>query len=185
MNCQLNIQRCLAILVVFLTLPQSLTLAQSTPPESPTNDYQLSFAIDRTLLPIKASDILDRDRGTAQWGNRQQLLEQPALNNYNTSRSVTRDLPQLWRMRVKPGDVGLLEAVYKISSNDGTVNPFNNVRLEPLPIQTIFTDTVSGSAVVQGGVRLTFINFANYRRTGDFSGRISVCVRRRGSNECL
>jgi hypothetical protein len=186
MNCQLNIQRFLAMVVAFLALPQSLALAQSVPPETPTNEYQLSFAVDRVLSPIKASDILERDRGTAQWGNLQQLLEPPSLNSYNTSRPVSRDLPQLWRMRVKPGDVGLLEAVYKIRSDDGRpVNPFSNVSLEPLPIQTIFTDSVSGTAIIQGGVRLIFRNFSNYRRTGNFSGQISVCVRRRGSNVCL
>ncbi|MBW4512577.1 MAG: hypothetical protein KME64_39720 [Scytonematopsis contorta HA4267-MV1] len=185
MNCQLNIQRCLAIVLAFIALPQSLVLAQTTPPQSPNELYRISFATDTVLPPIKASDILDRDRDVAQWGDTQKLLEPPTFS-YNTSRAVTRDLPQLWRMRVKPEDVNSLEAEYKVRSSDGRlVNPFSNVRVEPLPIVTLFTDPVSREAIVQGGVRMIFGNFSNYRRTGPFDGQISVCVRRRGTNVCL
>lgn len=168
-----------------LALPLPQTLAQSIPPQNPNELYQLSFASNRGLTPVNSSDILDSTTGKAQWQNIQQLVAPPS---FNTTRPIQRELDDFWRMRVRIEDLQAgLKAEYKFTATGGTSNPFNNANIDESfssEVTPVSTDTVDGTAIVRGRVRVRFNNISQYRN-GSFSGRLSVCVKRLDTNICL
>ncbi|MGI2902371.1 hypothetical protein [Tolypothrix sp. VBCCA 56010] len=178
MNRQRNFQRCLAMVVALVALPQPQAFAQSTPPPDPTNTCQLSVLPQR--LPIeklKSEELLTRATGTAT--NLNELLAPPDLSSYNSS--ITRQLEQLWRLRVPTDKVSSVTSNYHFDGSSANSNPFNanNVVLEPLSIQRISTDQNTNTTVVQGGVRLQFRSLSRIR-PGSYSGGLIVSVQYEG-----
>ena len=172
---QISLRNFWGAIAAFLAFPQLQTYAQTSPPPDPPGIYQLSFAQQLDISPL---NIFAKDKDMVRLG--EELLAAPVP----FVQSLSREVPQLWRMRVRNEDVELLEVEYKVNSTNPQGSPFNNVVLEALPIQTISTDPDTRTVVVQGGVRLIFSNLSETGSEGSYRGQLSVCVKRKDSG-CL
>ncbi|MGD1871812.1 MAG: hypothetical protein ACFB02_02045 [Mastigocoleus sp.] len=172
---QINLRNCWGVVATLLALPQLPTYAQTAPPPDPPGIYQLSFAQQLDISPL---DIFASDKDMISPG--EDLLTGPVPFN----QFLSRELPQLWKMRVRNEDVEHLEAQYTVNPTNPQGSPFNNVVLEPLPIITVSSDPDTKTVVVQGGVRFIFDNLSNTGNESDYRGQLSVCVKRKDSG-CL
>ncbi|MEM7554392.1 MAG: hypothetical protein AAF378_09880 [Cyanobacteria bacterium P01_A01_bin.84] len=171
---QINLRKCWGVIAALLALPQLQTYAQTSPPPDPLGIYQLSFA---ERLDISSLNIFSSEKDIAR--TREELLAPAPFNEL-----LSRELPQLWKMRVRSEDVEHLEVEYKINPTNTQGNPFTNVTLEPLAIVPVSSDPDTKTVVVQGGVRLTFSNLSTAGNAGNYQGQLSVCVKRKDSG-CL
>ncbi|KYC38343.1 hypothetical protein WA1_39125 [Scytonema hofmannii PCC 7110] len=178
MNRQRNVKQCLAVIVGLLTFPQLSALAQTTQPQEPQQLYELTVSPDKIIPSLQEMEILMNKQVYVMDG--QDLLAPPLP--YNAS--ITRNLPQFWRMKVKQEDLPV-EGKYEITGNNGTLNPFNNVKINPLDVVTLSKDPSNNTAIVQGGFSLEFTNFSNYGNQSQYSGKLTICVKRKDSATCL
>jgi hypothetical protein len=181
MRCQCNFKRCLALVVALIALPQPQVLAQSVPPQDPTEICKLTFTQERTIPELKTSEILVHATETAN--NLQELLASPSFS-YNSS--ITRQLPQLWKLKVPLDSSGNLPPIthsynIQLKSSSGQTISNSKIQQELLPVAEISRDFNTKTAVVQGGVRLLFQNLSSIK-SNTYSGTISVTVDYPGSN---
>lgn len=178
MSCQLNLRHYWVMIMALLVIPQLQVMAQTSPPPDPSSDYELSFSSQPVnISPLRSQDILPSQSGTVS--TQEQLLVVPSFNEV-----ISRELPQLWRMRVATEDVPELVAQYTIITPNENGNPFLNVTLEPLDIREVSSDPNTSTSVVEGGVRLLFGDAFKTGNAGSYQGQISVCVKRNDSG-CL
>jgi hypothetical protein len=183
MICQRNFSRCLAIVVALMALPQPQVLAQSVPPD-PEQLYQVSFPREGlTISEFKSQELFTEIDLSDTVNNSGDLRGKPLP----LSPAISRDLREFWKMRVRAEDVQFLLPEYKLSADNGKANPFNNViKFDNLQITEVSRDPNTNTVVVQGGVRLQFQDISNFFGKADtFSGRLSVCVKRRDTGAYL
>lgn len=183
MRCRYYIINCLSTAVVLLVSSQLSTSAQTLLINNvePTAINQLATPQQVTIPPIKQTEITPVVT-TEPIKNQQDLLVPPRL-----SAVITRDITNLWQMRVPIEQVPLLYATYELKAINGTDNVMSNnisnnssvpVLIEPLPIVEVSRDLNSKTAVVQGGVRLT-MDLLNTRFAGNYTASMTVTVNQR------
>jgi hypothetical protein len=177
-NQTIHFQSCLGTLLALLAWPQPQVVAQSLNLPEPTQIYQISTPQQLTIPPQQLGEILPAPVSQAVT-NEQDLLASPRFQTV-----ITRELPELWQMRVPIDQVGSLYATYELRAENGQNNEFSStyrsdqtmrVVVEPLPIIEISRDENTNTALVQGGVRLQF-DLANVGIAGGYGGVITVTV---------
>jgi hypothetical protein len=180
MSCQNYLISGLSTTVAMLFLAQPRTPAQSLLINNvePTEINRLAIPQQINIPPISQKEIAPVVTNEIVT-NEQDLLAPPRV-----SAVISREMPQLWQMRVPIDQVGSLYANYELKAENGLNNAMsgNNstlpVVIEALPIIEISRDPNSNTALIQGGVRLT-MDLLNARAAGGYSGNLIVTVNQR------
>ena len=185
MSSQGKLRYCLAIVVALFGLPQPLVFAEST-----TELNQISTKNSPKLTNIGANDFFLNAQETETVKKSQDFYNNPLSFNQDTTRTVT------WEMRVRKNDLKEpLEIEYeltnqlnkKISGPDPVLPVTNIIRLQDQEIIesecSSETETECETALVKGAAEL-IINISQFREAGDYTGKLSVCVKN-NNDECI
>ncbi|MCG6133605.1 MAG: hypothetical protein MET45_02920 [Nostoc sp. LLA-1] len=173
---------CLGTIIAFLVLPQPRTGAEYIFANTePTEIYQLSTPQRLVIPPLTPSEISPTAISESV-SHSQDLLAPPSFDTV-----ITRELPNLWQMRVPLDQVGFLQATYEIRAENGRMNAVSSDRrsdsavsviLEQLPIIEVSRDPNTNTALVQGGLRLK-MDLSTAQLAGDYAGDLTVTVNQR------
>lgn len=166
------------MVVVLFALPQPQALAQSLPTLDPTKINELSIPKTLTFTAVKQSDIIDASISETVT-NEQNLIATPQFNFI-----ITRELPEIWQMRVAKDQLPV-QVCYTLRENSFTTGSNPNSILgvakpEVVNFQQI-NDGDEKTVLVKAGVKMQFdLRYATI--AGNYSGNLSVSVTPQSSN---